>query len=138
MHSNRARLLTIGAITLSAMFFLSACGGTTETASTADAEVSEEAEPTEEAMDEEAEEEEESFALVLNGTGSYMIGTEAPYGGYQLSGEPASQPDGCTWSIVDADGVVYVENQGSYAFITDIPEAVTFNTDGCPDWEQFE
>lgn len=139
MHSSRVRLVTIGAIALSAMFFLSACGGTTETASTTDAEVSEETEPTEEAMEEEAEDEDESSGmLVLAGTGSYAIGTEAPFGGYQISGEPTSQPDGCTWSIVDADGAVYTENQGSYAFLTDIPEAVTFITDGCPDWEQFE
>lgn len=27
---------------------------------------------------------------------------------------------------------------GLYVFLTDIPEAVTFITDGCPDWEQFE
>ena len=76
--------------------------------------------------------------VTVSGTGSYAIGTDIPYGGFQLQGEPASQPDGCTWSIVDEDGVALAENQGSYAFITDVPEAVTFITDGCPDWEQFE
>ena len=76
--------------------------------------------------------------VTLPGTGSYAIGTDIPYGGFQLLGEPASQPDGCTWSIVDEDGAVVFENNGSYVFITDIPEAVTFITDGCPDWEQFE
>lgn len=76
--------------------------------------------------------------VTLPGTGSYAIGSEAPFGGYQLTGEPAEQPDGCTWSIVDADGAVTFENQGSYAFLTDVEEAVTFVTSGCPDWEQFE
>ncbi|NYF08860.1 putative small lipoprotein YifL [Leifsonia sp. AK011] len=76
--------------------------------------------------------------VVLPGTGSYAIGTEAPYGGYQLTGEPVEVPAGCTWSIVDADGAVAFADQGGYVFLTDIPEAVTFITDGCPDWEQFE
>lgn len=76
--------------------------------------------------------------VVLSGTGTYAIPDEMPYGGYQLLGEPAAQPDGCTWSIQDADGGIGFENTGPYAFITDIPEAVTFVTDGCPDWEQFE
>lgn len=76
--------------------------------------------------------------VVVAGTGRYAVGTDIPFGGYQLSGEPASQPDGCTWSIQDADGAVAFENQGSYAFLTDIPEGSVFVTDGCPDWEQFE
>lgn len=77
--------------------------------------------------------------LVLSGTGSYAIGTDAPYGGYQLSGEPAALPAGCTWSILDADGGVFLDqSNGLYVFITDVPEAVTFVTNGCPDWEQFE
>ncbi len=76
--------------------------------------------------------------IVLPGTGRYAIGTEAPYGGYQLHGEPDSQPAGCTWSIQDEDGVAVFENQGQYAFLTDIKEAVTFVSDGCPDWEQFQ
>jgi hypothetical protein len=75
---------------------------------------------------------------VLPGTGSYVIGTDAPYGGYQLHGEPDSQPSGCTWSIQDGDGIAVVEDQGMYAFLTDVPEYVTFVTEGCPDWEQFE
>jgi hypothetical protein len=76
--------------------------------------------------------------VVLAGTGRYSIGTEAPLGGYQLTGEPDKQPNGCTWSIQDADGAAIFENQGSYAFLTDIREAVTFVTDGCPDWRKFE
>ncbi|GEL94481.1 hypothetical protein [Cellulomonas composti] len=75
---------------------------------------------------------------VVAGTGRYAIGTDLPYGGYQLHGEPAEQPAGCTWSIEDADGEVQFDDQGSYAFLTDVPEFVTFVTDGCPDWEQFE
>lgn len=76
--------------------------------------------------------------VVLAGTGTYAIGVDIPYGGFQLAGEPSEQPEGCTWSIVDAEGVASFENQGPYVFITDIPEAVTFVTSGCPDWEQFE
>lgn len=76
--------------------------------------------------------------IVLPGTGTYAIGTEAPFGGYQLSGQPPSQPAGCTWSIRNADGEASFEDQGSYVFLTDIHEAVTFVTEGCPDWEQFE
>ena len=76
--------------------------------------------------------------VVVSGTGRYAIGTDLPYGGYQLHGEPAEQPDGCTWSIQDADGEVQFQDQGSYAFLTEVPEFVTFVTDGCPDWEQFE
>lgn len=76
--------------------------------------------------------------IVLPGTGRYVIGTEAPLGGYQLHGEPDAQPPGCTWSIEEADGVAAFENQGQYVFLTDIKEAVTFVTDGCSDREQFE
>ncbi len=74
----------------------------------------------------------------LSGTGSYSIPDQAPLGGYELDGDPGTLPDGCTWQILDADGGVYVEDQGAYVFLTDIPEAVTFVTDGCPDWVQFE
>lgn len=77
--------------------------------------------------------------IVLSGTGRYAIGTEAPYGGYQIRGEPSPLPAGCTWSIQDADGEAFVDQaNGAYAFLTDVPEAVTFVTEGCPDWEQFE
>lgn len=76
--------------------------------------------------------------VTVSGTGRYEVGVDIPYGGYQLHGEPAEQPAGCTWQILDADGGVSFENQGSYAFLTDVPEIVTFETDGCPDWEQFE
>jgi hypothetical protein len=76
--------------------------------------------------------------LTVPGTGTFAIGTEVPFGGYQLQGEPDSQPDGCSWQILDEDGKVSFENQGVYVFLTDVPEAVTFVTDGCPDWEQFE
>ncbi|HTL41001.1 MAG TPA: hypothetical protein VL294_05980 [Pseudolysinimonas sp.] len=76
--------------------------------------------------------------VVVSGTGTYVIGDEIPLGGFQLQGEPADQPEGCTWAILDADGGVTFHDQGSYVFLTDIPEAVTFETNGCPDWEQFE
>ena len=75
--------------------------------------------------------------VVLPGTGTYAIGADAPFGGYQLVGEPDALPGGCTWSIEDETGAIY-ENNGLYVFLTDIPEAVTFVTNGCPDWEQFE
>lgn len=75
--------------------------------------------------------------VVLPGTGSYAIGVDMPYGGYELDGTD-SQPDGCTWSIQDADGVVSFADQGPFVFITDVPESVTFVTVGCPDWVQFE
>ena len=76
--------------------------------------------------------------VTLPGTGRYEIGTEAPYGAYRLKGEPDSLPAGCTWSIIDEDGDVYIENQGSYASMSDVKEAVTFVTQGCPDWEQYQ
>jgi len=79
-----------------------------------------------------------SSFVTVSGTGRYAIGVDLPYGGYQLHGEPDEQPAGCTWAILDADGGVSFENQGSYAFLTDVPEMVTFETTGCPDWEQFE
>ncbi len=72
------------------------------------------------------------------GTGAYRIGTDIPYGGYQLHGQPDAIPAGCTWSILDTDGVAVGENNGLYAFLTDVPEYVTFQTEGCPDWERFE
>ena len=78
-----------------------------------------------------------AVGAVLSGTGSYAIGTDAPFGGYQLTGEPDALPAGCSWSIQDADGAVVASDE-LYAFLTDIPEAVTFVTDGCPDWQQFE
>ncbi len=75
--------------------------------------------------------------VTVSGTGTYAIPDQIPYGGYQLVGDPGVLPDGCTWSISGSDGVV-AESQGAYVFITDIDEADTFTTDGCPDWEQFE
>ncbi len=85
-----------------------------------------------------ASDEESGDFVVIPGTGRYGVGTDVPFGGYQLSGEPDEQPDGCTWSIEDDDGVVAFENQGSYVFLTDIKEGTVFVTNGCPDWEQFE
>lgn len=70
----------------------------------------------------------------ISGTGTFVIGSDIAYGDYQLVGE-TTQPDGCTWQILQADGSVFVENQGAYVFITDVPEAVTFVTEGCPGWE---
>lgn len=108
---------------------LSACGVGTSTGN----EKGEASNPTSNAPAEEGFE-----GKTVSGTGEYKIGTDVPYGGYQLKGEPTSQPDGCTWSIKDADGTAIFENQGSYAFLTDVPENVTFVTNGCPEWEQFE
>ncbi len=88
--------------------------------------------------DEGTEEEASGDLVVLPGTGSYVISVDIPLGGFQVSGEPVEQPAGCTWAILDGDGNAIFENQGVYVFLTDIPEAVTFQTDGCPDWEQFE
>lgn len=78
--------------------------------------------------------------VTLPGTGRYAIGTDAPFGGYQMRGEPSAVPAGCTWSIEDADGTAIAtsEANGMYVFLTNIPEADVFVTDGCPDWEQFE
>ncbi|MEO7126658.1 MAG: hypothetical protein ABI382_03775 [Nakamurella sp.] len=76
--------------------------------------------------------------VVLKGTGRYAIGTQAPLGGYVLHGELDEQPSGCTWSIQDEDGKAAFENQGQYVFLTDIREAITFVTNGCPDWERFQ
>ena len=81
----------------------------------------------------------ESFTGVkVAGTGSYTIPEQVPFGSYQLVGDPGALPDGCTWSITGDDGEVVAESQGAYVFITDIDEARTFTTDGCPDWEHFE
>ncbi|QEO08835.1 hypothetical protein [Protaetiibacter larvae] len=80
----------------------------------------------------------DSFSgATIPGTGSYAIPDQIPFGGYQLEGDPGVLPDGCTWSITGDSGTV-AENNGAYVFITDIPEASTFTTNGCPDWEQFE
>ena len=76
--------------------------------------------------------------VTVPGTGNYAIGTDIPYGGFEFADGVLEQPDGCTWAIVDEDGVAVFENQGQIVFITDIPEAVTFITAGCPDWVQFE
>lgn len=80
-----------------------------------------------------------SFAgVTIPGDGSYAIPDEIPFGGYQLVGDPGVLPDGCTWSITGSGGTVADTSNGAYVFITDIPEADTFTTAGCPDWEQFE
>ena len=93
---------------------------------------------TDESTEESAEEPSDDLGMVtLPGTGTYAIGTEAPYGGYELAGV-LEQPEGCTWSIVDEDGEPAFADQGSVVFLTDIVEAVTFITTGCPDWQQFE
>ena len=144
MGMNRVKKLVVTIACAGVLILpLSACGGgSAEEAggtddSTATSEAAEDAsQPAED--ESEAEDDAAGDFVVISGTGRYAVGTDIPFGGYQISGEPASQPDGCTWSIEDADGVVAFENQGSYAFLTDIPEGVFFVTDGCPDWEQFE
>lgn len=126
-------------LTAFAILSLAACGDKDEASSdasfTADAAPTADAEPTEQATEDPAE---ASVGALFPGTGSYAIGVDIPLGGFQVLGEPVGLPDGCTWSIVDEDGAVYVENQGVYVFLTNIPEAVTFITNGCPEWEQFE
>ena len=74
--------------------------------------------------------------VTLSGTGDYAVPADMPIGGYQIVGEPASQPDGCTWTIFDANGEVLATDQGVYVFITDV--SARFTTDGCGEWEQFE
>ena len=107
-------------LTAFAVLSLAACGDKDEAAndavvtpdatSTADAMQPAE-ETTEEATEETAE---ASVGALFPGTGSYAIGVDIPLGGFQVLGEPVGLPDGCTWSIVDEDGAVYVENQGVY------------------------
>lgn len=144
MGMNRVTKLLVTIACAGALILpLSACGG----GSTGDAggpddgaATSEAAEDASQPVEDESEADDDSSGdfVVIAGTGRYAVGTDIPFGGYQISGEPASQPDGCTWSIEDADGVVAFENQGSYAFLTDIPEGSVFVTNGCPEWEQFE
>lgn len=74
--------------------------------------------------------------VTLSGTGDYAVPADMPIGGYQILGEPASQPDGCTWTIFDSNGEVLATDQGVYVFITDV--TARFTTDGCGEWEQFE
>lgn len=117
---------------------LSACGGDEAPADTDDEVVTDITAP---AAGDDTGSDDETDAEVgalFPGTGEYEIGVDIPFGGFQLLGEPAGQPDGCAWSIVDEDGAVAFENQGVYVFLTDIPEAVTFITTDCPEWEQFE
>lgn len=87
--------------------------------------------------DSSSDESDSGTGVTIAGTGSYAIPDEIPFGGYQLEGDPGVLPDGCTWSITGGSGTV-AESNGAYVFITDIPEAETFTTNGCPDWEQFE
>ena len=61
---------------------------------------------------------------------------DAPIGGYELPNDQDGQPEGCTWRLLDDDGTVMFENQGSFVFLTDVTP--TFETTGCPDWVQFE
>ncbi len=126
------RSLAVGSILLGLAAGLSACTTTAPDDSTGT-----DTGTTEETTEETAEEPSGDF-VVVPGTGSYVIGVDIPLGGFQVMGEPVEQPAGCTWAILDGDGNAIFENQGVYVFLTDIPEAVTFQTDGCPDWEQFE
>ncbi len=135
MRATHVRPIGAGIIVLTALA-LSACGTGTPPPTSPD-----EAEEPSSAAQTPADGEEDADAaseVTVSGTGVYKIGDDIPYGGFQMHGEPAPVPDGCTWSIQDESGVVVVENQGAYAFLTDVPEYVTFHTDGCPEWEQFE
>lgn len=131
------RSLAAGCILLGLAAGLSACT-TTATDDTTGTDTGTTDEGTEGTTDEGTEEEASGDFVVVPGTGSYVIGVDIPLGGFQVMGEPVEQPAGCTWAILDGDGNAIFENQGVYVFLTDIPEAVTFQTDGCPEWEQFE
>ena len=131
------RSLAAGTIVLGLAVGLAACPTTTPDDTTGtDTGTSDES--TEGSTDEGTEEEASGDFVVVPGTGTYVIGVDIPLGGFQVKGEPVEQSAGCTWAILDGDGNAIYENQGVYVFLTDIPEAVTFQTDGCPDWEQFE
>lgn len=135
MRATHVRPIGAGIIVLTALA-LSACGtGTPQPTSPNDAKEPSSAAQTPADGEEDAD---AAAEVTVSGTGVYKIGEEIPYGGFQMRGEPAPVPDGCTWSIQDESGLVVVENQGAYAFLTDVPEYVTFHTDGCPEWEQFE
>ncbi|MBO9578203.1 MAG: hypothetical protein J7480_05480 [Microbacteriaceae bacterium] len=111
---------------IASSLLLTACGTTAPPAAAPDAPV-----------DAPAEAPAAGGGTVLPGDGSYVIGVDAPYGGYRLVGDPDALPAGCEWSIDDGEGSV-VDSNGLYAFLTDVPEYVNFVTSGCPDWEQFE
>lgn len=135
MRATHVRPIGAGIIVLTALA-LTACGTGTPPPTSPDA-----AEEPSSAAQTPADGEEDADAaseVTVSGTGVYKIGGDIPYGGFQMHGEPAPVPDGCTWSIQDESGVIVVEDQGAYAFLTDVPEYVTFHTDGCPEWEQFE
>ena len=123
------RTSSLAAIAATALlaFSLAGCAPTTDTSTEADPD---------DTTTEESDTDDSSSLLVLPGTGEYESGDSIPIGGYQLTGEPAEQPAGCTWTLYTADGDVFSENQGSYVFITDVTGK--FVTSGCPDWEQFE
>ena len=74
--------------------------------------------------------------ITLPGDGTYLVPDQAPYGSYQITGEPDSQPDGCTWSLFDANGSVLAADNGSYVFLEDT--VAKFTTAGCGEWEQYE
>ncbi len=129
MHSTlRSRAALVGAFAFFAVA-LAGCGAPSATDTGSDTETGPDTEQSDGGSFE---------GVTLSGDGSYSIPDQMPYGGYQLEGEPDEQPAGCTWSIQDADGDISFENTGQYVFVTDIPEAVTFVTAGCPDWQQFE
>lgn len=123
----RTSSLGVFAATALLAFSLAGCAPTTDTSTGTD---------TDDTATEESDMDDSSSMLVLSGTGEYVSGDSIPIGGYQLTGEPAEQPDGCTWTLFTADGGVLAENEGSYVFITDVTGK--FVTNGCPDWEQFE
>lgn len=77
-----------------------------------------------------------SAGVTLPGTGEYTIPDQAPIGGYELPENQDGLPEGCTWQLYLTSGELFVENQGSFVFFTDVTGK--FVTNGCPDWVQFE
>jgi hypothetical protein len=74
--------------------------------------------------------------VTLPGDGTYLVPDQAPYGSYQIVGEPDSQPDGCTWTLFDSNGAELASDNGVYVFIEDT--VAKFTTTGCGEWEQYE
>lgn len=74
--------------------------------------------------------------VTISGTGDYTVPVTAPYGSYELQGNPDSQPDGCSWAVLDKNGEIVAQDQGTFVSLTDV--ITQFTTSGCPDWVQYE
>lgn len=74
--------------------------------------------------------------VTLPGDGTYLVPDQAPYGSYQIVGEPDTQPEGCAWTLFDASGAELASDNGIYVFLEDT--VAKFTTSGCGQWEQYE